>query len=578
MTGILDYFLGERIVASLADFLITIERDDPALEAAALAIAATAEADQRTLEGWFGIRLSDLPYGIWVSVRADAGVPHAYNDWHGDSSSPQIAIFNATVANAANSPYRRDELARMLFVAELAEVCMQISPNGWDPSNSAGEALSRVAAAELHPDGYYRPIGTPNNGPYAGQWLALVNRSDTAQLAGAGGARYDFISVSEGTDANRLSFGCGTLFLYYLHSQLNFSWSAIASSWGQHLGETYAQLTGRPKEDAFGAFSGCLGHHFPPGSSQLPSSENVFPLSADPHIVLVPSVTSKGHVGRLPHFATMKPGPLCPPGQYTYYVSDVTSTLTVNAYAPGSFAPGFIWTVAGHKLDTGTDVIITLSVNVVDVLPNRKLPAGPPTPMQFSYTISQTAKGGRLALKNLEFPGNIAPLEISVVMQEANDTRLPGLYKASTLEGMLIRGYLFDEDWYDAVARCTPKTVNRTLNAYASVLQHLKDLGHLPDPPPERLAPLIAAAVRYAESLSTFEKETGLRSKLATDVLSRSRIPRVEMPALVVGDRRFLAAARAAVPREAPRVETPQSPEAQISAKASSDGEISAKV
>jgi hypothetical protein len=70
----------------------------------------------------------------------------------------------------------------MLFVAELAEVVMNAAPTGWNPGNSAGEALSRVAAAELHPQGYYRPAGSPNNGPYSTAWLQLDYRPPLPRL------------------------------------------------------------------------------------------------------------------------------------------------------------------------------------------------------------------------------------------------------------------------------------------------------------------------------------------------------------------------------------------------------------
>ena len=91
------------------------------------------------------------------------------------------------------------------FVAELAEVFMRAAPTNWNPGNSGGEALSRVAAAELHPTGYYRPAGSANNGPYSTAWLQLPWRRRDTQPDGVDEDRYDFVTVSVGTDADVFS-------------------------------------------------------------------------------------------------------------------------------------------------------------------------------------------------------------------------------------------------------------------------------------------------------------------------------------------------------------------------------------
>ena len=244
----------------------------------------SAEADLRTLEGWFSYSWNDFPYGIWVSVGDDGvSAPHASNRWYGTSQSPHIYVYGATTANTMGSAAVRDELARMLFVAELAEVLMHAARTGWNPGNNAGEALSRVAAAELHPQGYYRPAGSPNNATVRDPWVQLDFRNRDIQDADNDSPRGTTSSPFRRTPTtNNLSFGCGILFLYYLRYQLHFTWKQIASSYpltdllqGSHLCETFGQLTGRPSHTALPEFSDVLDAHLPPGTSVSLVTENV---------------------------------------------------------------------------------------------------------------------------------------------------------------------------------------------------------------------------------------------------------------------------------------------------------------
>lgn len=78
----------------------------------------------------------------------------------------------------------------------------------WNETDSAGEALSMVCAASLHPDGYYgQGLG---QGPRIAAWLNSNPRN------------YDWLSTHETTDTHPLSYGVSALFIYYLISQLKF--------------------------------------------------------------------------------------------------------------------------------------------------------------------------------------------------------------------------------------------------------------------------------------------------------------------------------------------------------------------
>jgi len=561
--GIFDSFLGEPIIGGTDNFLVTASSDTPAARAAAQAILGSAEADLGTLEGWFSYSWNDFPYGIWVSVGDDGSPgPHASNSWYGTSHSPHIEVYGATTANTMGSAAVRDELARMLFVAELAEVLMHAAPTGWNPGNSAGEALSRVAAAELHPQGYYRPAGSANNGPYATPWVQLDFRKRDIQDADNDSPRYDFITVSENTDTNNLSYGCGILFLYYLRYQLHFTWKQIASSWGAHLCETFGQLTGRPPHTAFPEFSDVLDAHLPPGTSVSLVTENVFPLSSHPPVVLVASYgKTSGKAHPVEALASLKPGPLCPEGTYAYRVVDVTAPVSVLARSPGTYAPGFTWKLNGVDLAAhGATQQVTVPVRIVDTQPGTGEPARDGVALTVRYTITDSPDRSRLDLVNLSFPGNTDGMEIRVVMSEAGRSVIPGQFVGSTIIAPRYRDYDMEWRWYSDVSRCNPRALGRAVVHHDALISRLFALKNLPDPAPDQLADLVEAATRYAAAAAELAAPapnvtTTINQLLpaASEGLRNTDI----QPEIAAGRQTFRAPARPIESQPQPRPEAP---------------------
>ncbi|MDQ6877665.1 MAG: hypothetical protein M3082_08175 [Candidatus Dormibacteraeota bacterium] len=526
-----DSFAGEAVVGRTRHFLITTSPDSPVefltseKHAAALAIEAGCEADLATLSDWFAVNWDDFPYSIWVSVgRDDDPRPHAANHWQGTSQSPQIWVYGATLSNSTWSIAIRDELARMLFVAELAEVLMRFSPNGWNPANSAGEGLSRVAAAELHKLGYYRPSGSASNGPHSTGWLQLAYRTRNVQDADATGARYDFITVSDNTDLNSLSYGCAILFLYYLHAQLNYSWRRIATSWGAHLCETFAQLTGRPSHTAFTEFSDVLNPHLPPGTTQSPPTDNVFPLAANPPVVLVALLgTSTRTIQQGEHLATLQPGPMCGEGVYSYRIIDVVTPVSVVAQAFASFAPRFTWSVNGVSLPFhGTQQQVTIPVRVTETAPGHGQPAQDGVLLSFSYLITDFNGWSQLDIKNLGFPGNIDGLEFTAVMSEAGAIVPSGVRTGSTTANPIFRDYSFEIRWYEDVSRCNVHAVGVAAINRKALLGEIFVLKNTPDPSPEQLNRVVLAARAYARAAG--EVTSGAPGSVSTlaNVLNRA--------------------------------------------------------
>ncbi|HEY7019886.1 MAG TPA: hypothetical protein VH349_02140, partial [Ktedonobacterales bacterium] len=66
------------------------------------------------------------------------------------------------------------------------------------------------------------------------------------------------------------------LFLYYLHTQLGFSWTQIATTGGDSLGDTYQKLTGKDPQAGFQDFMGRLATIAQGGRLNVPSSGNPF--------------------------------------------------------------------------------------------------------------------------------------------------------------------------------------------------------------------------------------------------------------------------------------------------------------
>jgi hypothetical protein len=163
--------------------------------------------------------------------------------------------------NGDPNPGLADDAVRALFVAEFVEVLMSyndINKNEvtWGPRYSNGEGLSHVLAALFYGDAYYQKLG----GPFVNDWMTQ--------------GRPDWISKTEHTDGNSLSFGCAIVFIYYLISQLNYSIAAIVANGGATLAETYKNLTGLN----FGPFASLLAANFS-ATTVLPT-DNPFPLPA----------------------------------------------------------------------------------------------------------------------------------------------------------------------------------------------------------------------------------------------------------------------------------------------------------
>jgi hypothetical protein len=216
------------------------------------AIKETCEDDHERLRHHFGgLTPDDLPFRVYITP----GFKSAHH-----SSCADTGLY-CEAFNGSTGP-----LMRCLVVAEADEVFMDSQGRGWLCDCSNGEGLSRVLAEDASPPGAVSFFT-------AGKWL--------------NSERTDFVSTIDGSDTHDKSTGCSTLFLYYLKSQLGFSWPQIVQAGAYlpldkqfpSLANTNTNLTGRT--DAFDSFYSLVTRRFPYGVQAELRTDNPFPIKPD---------------------------------------------------------------------------------------------------------------------------------------------------------------------------------------------------------------------------------------------------------------------------------------------------------
>lgn len=212
----------------------------PSGDAAAQAMLNSCEADFSATQAWFG---GGTPPGLPMNVYAD---PNAGGAYHLTCAGTEIHVLSDP------------NLAPGFLTAEIVEVFEAAINNGWDCGFTNGEALSRVLAFDRHPE-----IAGDFNQTEQDWWSA---------------GHQDYVNDNSAGDTDQNANGCGDLFLYYLHSQLTFDWSAICTAGGQTLGACYQALTTYDPQQGFSDFITTLSKIDQGGTLALPPSGNPFPI------------------------------------------------------------------------------------------------------------------------------------------------------------------------------------------------------------------------------------------------------------------------------------------------------------
>ena len=201
----------------------------------------TCEQDYTQLKGLFG---QGDPPGLPFTVHIDQNAGGAY---HYSCQGTEI--------------WTIPEDAPTLLVAEVVEV-FEAYAKGWDCGQTNGEGLSRALAAVVRP--------TQVLGDIDGDVQAWWSRGNPP----------DYVNDNTAPDSDTRADACGTLFLFYLRSQLGYAWDRICANGAADLGATYTLLTGRTGAQGFQDFVTVLRRIDQGGQLQVPSSGNPFPIGA----------------------------------------------------------------------------------------------------------------------------------------------------------------------------------------------------------------------------------------------------------------------------------------------------------
>ncbi|MCL4513742.1 MAG: hypothetical protein M1421_07015 [Candidatus Eremiobacteraeota bacterium] len=146
--------------------------------------------------------------------------------------------------------------------AEVVESYEDRTKN-WNPGLTNGESLSRAIAFELQPAGAKDPNFSTK--AMQGWWNSghkdYINgnpdfiENNPVNKEGFQFDEYGGIQTkTQASDRNPNGYGAGTLFLFYLHSKLGYSWNKIIHAKGDTLGEKYQNLTGKSGKQGFQSF------------------------------------------------------------------------------------------------------------------------------------------------------------------------------------------------------------------------------------------------------------------------------------------------------------------------------------
>jgi hypothetical protein len=230
---------GEHLAGQTTNFVVYSDGSSDG-DAAAQAMLRSAEADFSAVRRWFGdLTPANLPCNVYTD-------PDAGGAYHITCAGTDIHVLPDPVQ------------APGFLTAEIVEVFEAAIDSGWDCGRTNGESLSRVLAFERHPEIAAEFIQTGQD------WWAQGHA--------------DHVNDNSAGDTDQVASGCGDLFLYYLHSQLTFSWDAIARAGGQTLGACYKALTGYDPAQGFNDFITDLSRIERDGTLALPPSGNPFPL------------------------------------------------------------------------------------------------------------------------------------------------------------------------------------------------------------------------------------------------------------------------------------------------------------
>ena len=508
------------------------------------ALTQTCESDIQRLASLFRIPfdvdgLNSGGVRVYIISPPSGG---ASNPGFGGILSPSDMDINDDYAPAkrdAQTPIVRGEFVRFLFVAELSEIMMDITSSGWNPGTSEGEALSIILGTELRPMGYY---GAASGAPRVNTWLQS--------------SRPDWISKTELTDKNALSYGCGILFINYLRHQVGFDLASIMATrpqfdlgaGGYTLAGRYAALTGNPAAQAYPEFMAFLEKHLPSATAaqQSVGRDDIFPLQTPQRrsaFMSAGTTQISSHRSEPPSHITLKPGILCGEREYQYWRVEEVSQITASASCSGFASASYEWSINGKKLapTSGSQLTVQVQADVSVPQPDRTVTDQPGATVQVDYLIQTRWNRSTLLIRNDGNDGiEHLKLHVSATEKFVNDASV-------SVEGdadLPALHYEYARNFYDDQRLCNGDLVQ--MSADLAKLSHEMELALVaPDPQPDlRIAAVLAAArvINARIDVATdnmgstgqvFLQELGRGSRIAEEAAAaRNRAFQAQPPAL----------------------------------------------
>ena len=517
-------FAGFPIVGQSKNFLITADDNTDANKRAA-AIAQTCESDLSKLEKLFNtnFQVGDThAYTVWVHVPAPGSGGGASNYGFERDQSSRIFIngtFNpvgppnippdALIPRPPDPGYIRQEYARFLFVAELAEILMDFTGGAWGRGDSSGEGLSIFLGTLLHPDGYYGAIT-----PRVNSWLNTDRPNQ------------NWVGSTEPSDTNTASHGCALLFLYYMVNQLGFPIERVIGAYryrikapldprnGWTLSDTFAELTGQPASAAFTGFNGLITKHIPAGQKIFVGHDNIFPLRdpAQRTISLNQASRQLTHVkSDSPESFVVHPGLFCEKKGYDFFRISEADEYAMYANCRGILNAAYKWKLNGQELSVrNTETAITLAVEKTVRTPDDKKIDGGKS-IDLHYIITDSWNKSILYFKETDILSGNCVIKVTVSATEAaiNDApvQLDDHVSIDTISFEPGAVYIKDRK------RCNPfyARIDDSLTGLSATLANLKNR---PDPPGEKeLLQVINAVARVESDAQAAAKHAGTTSK-----------------------------------------------------------------
>jgi hypothetical protein len=457
----------------------------------ARAIANSCEADLKRLEALFHCDFQSggrNRYGTWVHVGSSDGDGNgdvSNRGWGRDESSRiHIGRTMTPLRPPQSLTSVFDDCARMFFVAEMCEILMDFTGYGWNREASNGEALSVVLAAELYPAGYYL---SGRGGPRVNEWLRDP-------------ARPDWVTSTEGTDKNSVSYGCGALFINYLRTQLGFQLDAIITRPNcSTLAQTFDALTGRGVNFAFPAFENLIAQHLPRDPKVWVATDDIFPLyNEDRRSVGLTSswmLISRERAKAPEGLVVLHAGIRCKSQEYEYWRTKEVNQLDVLAKCRGFGQANVTWAINGVPLPThGTQAWIDVTAVLTEENPGGSKTTLPTKTTRLTYVIRDSLNRSQLSVRNTDNIGNYT-LDFSASAKEASGLSA-GVTTRTDSMTMVEVGFEVDARYYRDRRRCNPE-IDQLSDSLVHLVKELEVLKNGPDPQPEQFVDRVLDAAAH---------------------------------------------------------------------------------